>query len=174
MLPLIVFGLASLPLVYISWPSLKKRHPAGVFRFFGYETALLLGVLNMEYWTRDNHLAVKIAGLALVFLGAGLLPQGIYLLHRFGAGESGIDDTTRLVISGIYRVIRHPIYGGVQFVGWGMFLQDVSLLSVALVMAMSVFLYAAARFEEQAVLSQFGDDYAAYMKRSKMFIPFVL
>jgi protein-S-isoprenylcysteine O-methyltransferase Ste14 len=174
MLPFIVIVLASLPLVYISWPSLKNRRSAGMFRFFGYETAVLLTVHNIGYWAQDTHPVVKIAGLVLVFLGAGLLAQGIFLLHKFGEGEFGIDDTTKLVISGVYRFIRHPVYAGVLYFGWGMFLQDVSLLSVTLVAAMSVFLYAAARFEEQAVLAQFGNDYAAYMKRSRMFIPFVL
>jgi protein-S-isoprenylcysteine O-methyltransferase Ste14 len=173
MLPWFVFVVASLPLVFMSWPSLRHRHPSGIMRFFGYETMLLLTVHNIEYWARDANPVFKLVSLALALTAAGVLAHGIYLLSRLGDGQDFIDDTRKLVVVGAYRYIRHPIYGAVLLFGWTMFVQDISVLSVALVGAMSAFLFAAARLEEQDTLERFGDDYAAYMKRSKMFIPFL-
>ena len=173
MLSLLVVVVASLPLLVISWPSLRHRHVAGVYRFFGYETTLLLTVLNIAYWAHDAQPVFRLATLALAVIGAGLLAHGISLLHRLGDGAFGIDDTRNLVMKGAYRYIRHPIYGGVLFFGWSTFLQDASWLSVALVATMTVFLYAAAKLEERDMLAKFGDDYAQYIQHTRMFILFV-
>ena len=43
------------------------------------------------------------------------------------------------------------------------------MLAASLFSAATVFLYATARMEEKENLIKFGDDYAVYMKRSRMF-----
>ena len=53
-----------------------------------------------------------------------------------------------------------------------MFFKDPSLLGIILVMAISAFITATAKVEERENLHKFGADYAEYMKKTKMFIPF--
>jgi len=75
------------------------------------------------------------------------------------------------VTLGAYKYIRHPLYTSLLLLGWGVFFKDVSPLSGIMVMATSTFLIATAKVEETENLQKFGDDYAAYMKTTKMFIP---
>ena len=73
---------------------------------------------------------------------------------------------------GAYRYIRHPLYSSIFFMGGGVFFKDPSLLGIILVLAISAFITATAKVEEQENLRKFGTDYAEYMKKTKMFIPF--
>ena len=84
-----------------------------------------------------------------------------------------LEKTTKLVTAGIYRYIRHPLYSSLFFLGWGVFFKQISFLSVCLVIAATVFLTLTAKIEEAENLSYFGDAYKSYMKKTKMFIPFL-
>jgi protein-S-isoprenylcysteine O-methyltransferase Ste14 len=55
----------------------------------------------------------------------------------------------------------------------GAFLKHPSLLGVGLGAIATLALYLTARVEEVENLEQFGEEYAKYMKQTKMFIPFV-
>ena len=102
-----------------------------------------------------------------------LAAHGFYLLRMVGRPKSGIENTTTLVMLGAYKYIRHPLYASLLLFGWGTFFKDVSLLTGILAMATSAFLVATARAEEVENLRKFGDDYVAYTKTTKMFIPFL-
>jgi protein-S-isoprenylcysteine O-methyltransferase Ste14 len=103
-----------------------------------------------------------------------MVAHGFYLLKVVGKPKQGIEDTTKLVIVGVYKYVRHPLYSSLLFLAWGAFLKEVSLLSGLLVLAASLLLIATARVEEREDLEKFGADYTDYMKRTTMFIPFVL
>jgi protein-S-isoprenylcysteine O-methyltransferase Ste14 len=100
--------------------------------------------------------------------------QGFYLLHRIGRPGKGIQDTTILVKTGIYKYIRHPLYSSLILVAWGVFLKDISLLSASLAILATIFLAVMAIVEERENLQRFGDEYAHYMKSTKRFIPFIV
>jgi protein-S-isoprenylcysteine O-methyltransferase Ste14 len=84
----------------------------------------------------------------------------------------GIETTTSLVTSGIYKYIRHPLYGSMILLGAVTLIKNPSFLATSLFSVATVFLYATARTEEKENLLKFGQDYAVYMKRSRMFFPF--
>jgi len=85
-----------------------------------------------------------------------------------------IKNTTVLVKRGSYKYIRHPLYSSLLLFGWGVFFKNPSLLSAFLVIVASAFLVATARVEEMENLQKFGNDYVAYMRETKMFIPFLI
>ena len=85
-----------------------------------------------------------------------------------------IENTTVLIKRSSYKYIRHPLYSSLLLFGWGVCFKNPSLLSAFLVVATSVFLVATARVEEKENIQKFGDDYVAYMKETKMFIPFII
>jgi protein-S-isoprenylcysteine O-methyltransferase Ste14 len=56
---------------------------------------------------------------------------------------------------------------------WGVFFKDPSFMGVILVLVASAFLTTTAKVEERQTLNKFGDEYAHYRKKTKMFIPFL-
>jgi protein-S-isoprenylcysteine O-methyltransferase Ste14 len=85
----------------------------------------------------------------------------------------GIEKTTKLVTVGVYRYIRHPAYSSLLFLGWGAFFKQPSLLGYSLAVLITFFLTMTARMEEKENITYFGEAYKDYMKKTKMFIPFV-
>ena len=55
---------------------------------------------------------VSLVGIALLVVGGAVTVAGRAQLARFGSGILRIEEEHRLVTTGIYGVIRHPIYGG--------------------------------------------------------------
>jgi protein-S-isoprenylcysteine O-methyltransferase Ste14 len=100
--------------------------------------------------------------------------QGFYLLHAVGRPKQGIEDTTILVKTGIYKYIRHPLYSSLIILAWGSFLKDISLLPAGLAMLATIFSAATAVVEEKENLQRFEEEYATYMKSTKRFFPFII
>lgn len=112
------------------------------------------------------------------WLGVGMgvvCVLGIYWL--FSSLGSGITPTSatrrehRLVITGIYRYIRHPLYtfGSAMFVAFGMMADNwfIALLGILAFMLMA----ARTSKEEANLIAQFGDEYRTYMKHTGKFLP---
>jgi len=173
MFKLITFAIVSAGIVWGSWASLRNPRSHGFFRFFAFESVLALTLLNLERWFSDPFSVLQIASWLLLLFSLILVVHGFYLLRMIGRPRGGIESTTTLIVQGAYKYIRHPLYSSLLFLGWGVFFKAPSLLGGVLVVAASVFLIATARVEEVENLRKFGDDYAAYMKTTKMFIPFL-
>ena len=93
---------------------------------------------------------------------------------RADAALFNLEKTTQLIQTGIYRHIRHPLYSSLLFVTWGVFLKSLSLTGACLSLVVSVFLAVTAKSEEMENIAFFGTAYKEYIKKSKMFIPFVI
>jgi len=179
---LIIFVIASAGIIFISRVSLRVPHSHGFFRFFTFESILALILLNTEYWFAEPFSAAHIVSWLLLFFSLFLAAHGFYLLCVIGkpARESRpttanfrFENTATLITVGAYKYIRHPLYCSLLLLGWGAFLKRPTVPSVFLILATSVFLFVTAKVEENENLARFGTDYAAYMKGTKMFIPFL-
>ena len=114
----------------------------------------------------------------LRFLGGlvGIAAGGWLLLRGFvDLGESLTPmprprADARLIETGVYGRLRHPIYAGLMIggLGWAGLTASVPALLVGLMLA--VFLDAKARREEAWLLEQYPG-YADYRRRSKRFLP---
>lgn len=169
----ITFAIVSGLIVHVSWDSLRNLRSHGFFRFFAFEFILILILLNLEHWFRDPFSARQIVSWLLLLASLILAVHGFHLLRIIGRPEGEIESTTTLVMLGAYRYIRHPLYASLLLLGWGAFFKDPSLPAGLLILAACAFLTATARVEEAENLDKFGADYAAYMKTTKMFIPFL-
>jgi protein-S-isoprenylcysteine O-methyltransferase Ste14 len=78
-----------------------------------------------------------------------------------------------LVVTGPYAFVRHPIYGGILLALLGSTIGLGILWLVPLVLG-GVYLVYAAKREEKLMLEQFPDQYPAYMKRTRMLVPFIV
>jgi protein-S-isoprenylcysteine O-methyltransferase Ste14 len=172
-LKLIVSVVASVGIVLVSWSSLRNRRSHGFYRFFAFESILLLLLLNIDNWFRTPLAIFQVISWLLLTLSLVLAIHGFHLLRVVGRPQGQIENTTRLVRLGAYRYIRHPLYSSLLFLGWGIFFKNPSLLGGALALAVTVSLIETGRVEEEENLEKFGDDYAAYVKTTKMFIPFM-
>jgi protein-S-isoprenylcysteine O-methyltransferase Ste14 len=78
----------------------------------------------------------------------------------------------RLVDSGAYRLVRHPIYGGLILgaLGWG--LLRASPLTILGALALTVFFDLKSRREE-IWLSESFEDYPAYRSRTRRLLPWI-
>ena len=173
MLKLIIFAVASVVNVLISWKSLKDPHTHGFYRFFAFESLLGSVLLNVDTWFRNPFSFHQIISWFLMAGSYVLAVHGFFLLWIVGKPKGDIENTTNLVTTGAYKYIRHPLYASLFYGAWGVFAKDPVLSSLILVLLTTFFLVATARVEEGENIKKFGIDYAIYMVRTRMFIPFL-
>ena len=110
----------------------------------------------------------------VLLIASFILAAGSVLTYlKFAAPRGQFENSTRLVESGIYRFIRHPMYGSLILLGLGIFLKRVTALTSALAFVVVVALCLTALIEEGEMRARFGEEYIAYRKRTKRFIPFL-
>jgi protein-S-isoprenylcysteine O-methyltransferase Ste14 len=182
MLRIVIFAAASAVIVRLSWQSLKDRRSHGFYRFFAFEFLTALILLNVPPWFRNPLSARQLASWFLGAASIGLAIEGFRLLRLIGRpvptaarpANLAFENTTNLVTVGAYRYIRHPLYASLLALVWCAYLKDpLPIGGILLALGASGFLLATAIAEEQENLTSFGAPYAAYMKRTRRFIPFL-
>jgi protein-S-isoprenylcysteine O-methyltransferase Ste14 len=184
MLRVVIFFAASAAIVQLSWRSLRLRPPRshGFYRFFAFELLSALILLNAPVWLCDPLSARQLASWFLGAVSIGLAIEGFRLLRMIGrpapnaARDTNLpfENTTTLVAAGAYRFIRHPLYASLLAFVWCAYLKrPMAIGSIVLALAASGFLLATAAAEERENLASFGADYAAYMKRTRRFVPYL-
>ncbi len=177
-----LFIAGSLVLVWWSRKPLSKPGSHGFYRFFAWEAILGLLTLNHAVWGTDPYSPHQFTSWLLMLTSIALVILGVSTLKRDGAPDARRDDrsfyefekTTRLVSHGIFGYIRHPMYASLLALAWGAYFQDPSLPGTLLALSASVALWLTATTDERECLAYFGPEYAAYMQRTKRFIPFLL
>jgi protein-S-isoprenylcysteine O-methyltransferase Ste14 len=170
---LAILVVVSVGIFVVSWQFLRNPRSRGFYRFFVFESILILILLNLEHWFRDPFSVHQIVSWLLLLASIVLAAHGFYLLHVIGRPKNGIENTTTLVMVGAYKYIRHPLYSSLLFLAWGVFFKDVSLLGGILASVATAFLIVTAKMEEAENIQKFGAEYAAYIKSTRMFIPFL-
>ena len=179
---LAAFGLLTIVLVVISRKSLRSPRSHGFYRFFAWEFIAALAILNLGVWFKTPWAWHQILSWLLLCLGLLPLVLGIHALKSRGkpqaqrSGEPqllGFEKTSQLVDSGIYAVIRHPLYTSLLMLTWGIFFKQPGWPGFLLALAASACLFATARADEVECLRYFGEAYARYMQRTRRFIPYL-
>lgn len=182
MLKLVAFVVLTTCLVYLSRASLRVPRSHGFYRFFAFEFILLLVLLNLEHWFKDPFSALQIVSWFLLAFSIVLVAHGFYSLRSVGNVNSSreeevplawIEKTTSLVTVGPYKYIRHPLYGSVFYGTLGVFLKDPSWLGVVVALGAILSVVMASKVEEAECIRYFGPSYRTYMKKTKMFVPFL-
>ncbi|OGN94013.1 MAG: hypothetical protein A2Y88_14865 [Chloroflexi bacterium RBG_13_48_10] len=181
MFGLIVFLLGSLGFIILSRRAIKEHHSYGFPRFFAFEAILGLVVLNAGEWFSQPFSLHQIISWVLLLASAYMAIYSFQRLHTQGApadidqdaGKQSFEKTTRLVTTGPYHLIRHPLYASLLYLAWGVTLKQVNLISILLAVIASLTLLLTAVYEERENLVKFGDEYATYIKHSKRFIPYI-
>ena len=178
---LTTFVIVSAGIVAVSWRSLRHWRSHGFYRFFALESLLVLILLNAASWFVDPFCTRQIVSWSLLTGSTALALHGFYLLRRFGkpGGESirlstnlPLENTSTLLVAA-YKHIRHPLYASLILLVWGVYLKQPSLLGSLSALAATAFLYTTAIAEERENHQRFGEEYEAYVAKTKRFIPFV-
>jgi protein-S-isoprenylcysteine O-methyltransferase Ste14 len=180
---LVVFAILSAGLTYVSRASLFRPGSHGFYRFLAWEAILALFLLNENDWFHDPFAWNQLLSWVLLFCSIPPLVLGVRTLISVGEPVKHRDEdaellafekTTKLVTTGIYRYIRHPLYSSLLLFAWGAFFKAPAWFAGLLVLSSTVLIFATAKADEAECIRFFGPSYRSYMKQSKMFIPFLL
>lgn len=153
-------------------PSLGPRGEGWVAIQFVLLGAIGVAALAGPAWGEPLRAVTTIAGFALAIAGLAMAMRG---LRDLGSNLTPLPyprAEARLVESGIYARVRHPIYGGiiVGSVGWG--LAIASIVALALAGVLAAFFVLKSRREEAWLVARFPE-YPAYRQRTRALIPFL-
>ena len=121
-------------------------------------------------WSGPLRLAGAIVGVALIAGGSVLAFRGVVDLGGALTPLPRPRDDAELVESGVYALVRHPIYGGLILVGFGWAIAQASFVAVALAAVLAGFLLVKSMREEAWLTHRFPA-YAAYRARTRRLIP---
>ncbi len=136
----------------------------GVLIYTIYPSAMAWGAISLWSW-------IRWAG---VGIGIGSLPLLIWVhraLGKFWVPTLNIMEDHKIVTTGLYRWIRHPMYGiGFAFMLGTSILTDnwLNLLVTGLTLFV---IYARIEQEEQMMIEHFGEDYRRYMILTGRLLP---
>jgi len=168
-----LFLVGSFGFILYSRPYLKDPRKHGFYRFFGWELTLFLVVINLRVWIHDPLSPNQIISWILLLLSILLAGVGFLQLHQFGKAEGSFENTTALVEEGLYKFIRHPLYSSLLVGTWGVAMKQPDLLSAITAAAATICYFLTAKVEEEEMVEKFGEEYKAYMRRTKLFIPYL-
>ena len=122
----------------------------------------------------SNGVLSSAVGMGIFLLGAVL---GLWAISHNQLGNFNIKpvikDGSKLITTGIYKWVRHPMYSSVMLMMLGVLVASLSILELLLFLLLIGVLLLKAKREESLWLSH-NEAYTAYKKSSKFFIPFVL
>lgn len=138
-----------------------------VFSFFAAGWVAFLGA-EMRF----PHHFLQMAALVLIVAGLVVRIAAIVTLGRSFSANVAIRSTQTVRRKGLYRVIRHPSYLGMEiiFLAAGIHTHNWASLATVFVLPTIAVLYRI-HVEEAALLNAFGEEYADYMRTTKRLIP---
>jgi len=118
------------------------------------------------------HAALRTAALALLIAGLVVRAVAILTLGRAFSANVAIRASQTIQRSGLYGIIRHPSYLGMEIIFFAVALHSHNWASMAIIFIppTAAVLYRI-HVEEVALLGAFGGDYIEYMKSTKRLIP---
>jgi len=173
---LFLFIAATTAIIIFSWfVSIRQGRHHAFYRFFSFESIALMAILDYKYWFLNPFSVTQIISWILLFACIPVAIIGFVLLVSRGKSKGVVEfeDTSKLVTTGMYKYIRHPLYCSLLLLGFGVFLKKIETIQIIAVIINTVALYFTARAEEREMIKKFGDQYKEYMKKTKMFIPYL-
>ena len=154
-----------------------------LFRWRSYLPLLLIilvvGIIltnaPIESGVEENHneIPFEIGGLFLSFLGLGIRIMVVgYKPRRTSGGNTTEQVADQLNTTGVYSIVRHPLYLGNFIIWFGITLLFESWQTTALVTLIFILYYERIAFAEETFLrNTFGERYLAWAEKTPAFIP---
>src|SRR5512133_56681 len=116
---------------------------------------------------------LRLVGAALLVLGAAVLLDSFARFALRGLGTPApVAPPRHLVVTGLYRHVRNPMYAGLlaAILGQALLLGSATLLGYALLVWLVVHLFVLL-YEEPTLARTFGEEYAAFRANVPRWIP---
>ncbi len=122
-------------------------------------------------WTLPDQVAWAMFG--LVLLGLGFTWAARLHLGPLWSSTSAPTEDHRIVDSGPYAIVRHPVYAGLLLAAFATAAERGRLEAVAGALALIAAISLRAKLEERFLRRDLGDDaYGSYRRRVPMLVPF--
>lgn len=155
----------------------RLRAALGSLVFLAVAPGVVAGLLPwlLTGWRAERAVAlpVRLAGFALVVAGVAALLEAFVRFVAEGIGTPApVAPTQRLVVGGLYRYVRNPMYlaVGAAIVGQALILGRPGLLVYLLAFALAVAAFVHG-YEEPALARSFGAEYDAYRRSVPAWLP---
>lgn len=131
--------------------------------------AILLSYYNMIPAFNSNGLIMSVIGIVLIAFGI--------IFWLLAVLNSKIDNnikSNKLVTTGIYGLVRHPIYAAFLYAVTGLtFISNNLFLLILPVIYWLILTVVMVKTEEKWLYDKFGESYAVYSRKVSRFVPFL-
>jgi len=133
--------------------------------FYAFSTLLDFAHAPLPAWLRWLGLPIGITSLLL-------LTSTHQALGRNWSGVLEIAEQHRLIVSGPYNRVRHPMYTAIFCNAIANALLSANwLIAATSILSVTLMYFARVTDEERMLIEQFGDEYRAYMQRTGRLLP---
>ena len=115
----------------------------------------------------------QVAGMIMVTVGTAIALWCVFAFVFIGKGTAApFDPPRKLVIRGPYRFVRNPMYigAGMTLAGAALFYESLSIFIYTGLFFLITHLFVVF-YEEPTLRRTFGDEYEAYFRRVKRWVP---
>jgi protein-S-isoprenylcysteine O-methyltransferase Ste14 len=158
-------------LVLLAASVVLRARPSGKAHGFEPRVSALLGSFIVYAFSlfprRDLSVSAELVSTSLTLVGSA---AAVFVLTQLGRSFSVMAEARRLVTSGVYHIVRHPLYLAEQLAVIGIFMQFRSLWT-ALLLAVQIAFQLRRMHNEEVVLTETFPEYAAYRQRTYRLIP---
>jgi len=127
--------------------------------------------LNNTYFLKLSfHLVSALLGLLIIFFAFKASANGGRELTKGRVGDIPRLETNRLVTTGIYNCMRHPMLFGLTLLplGWALLLGSPTFITIIAPLEMIFIVVMVTIFEEREVKSKFNEEYILYSQKVPM------
>lgn len=159
---------AGIWIVIIFWwiiPVIRKRMFHEIYMACGLGIYFSLIALGDMLWKSGNILPLRYLGYLFFIPGGIFVVSSFVSLKHKGKPASGWEHTSVLIESGIFRVVRHPLYLGSALFTFGVMLIIQSIPSTLLGLIAIFCFWMVSKGEDAFNVKKFNEAYREYMKR---------
>lgn len=160
--------------IIIGWlvPMIRQRIIYEIYAAFAVGIMISLIILSATVWKRGDIVFLSYIGYALYIPAIAFAISAFITLKGKGKPRSGWEHTTVLIDSGVFGIVRHPLYLGGALLTFATVLITQSTFCI-ISGIVGIFCYwMASKKEDEYNIDKFGDSYREYMKKVPMWNAF--
>lgn len=130
---------------------------------------------SVLHWKLYSGQGLYYLGIILFIAGYALRLTSRIMLHKQFSVFVALQKEHKLITTGIYKWVRHPIYtaGVISFIGFILITNSLLGLLMGIFLMLPALLYRI-HVEEQMLIAHFGKEYVEYKKKVKALIPWLI
>lgn len=138
--------------------------------YVGLQFMLLAAIVLAPGKALSNNL--ELVGIAIMYVGVVISLISILQLRNYSLTALPTPvKHAKLLVTGLYKYARHPIYSGLIMFMSGAVISRYSALRLVLLLCLIALLFYKSTFEEQQLTATFGKSYKNYQSKTGRFFP---